>query len=151
MPSSKTWKSSFRTLSMGRLLRSITRTFNVTNSVLILIKLSGSISSGGVGVGFGLNFGGGGASPSVGRTRSLDVVGVGVGVWAARLGVCAELTGAGVGAGVWIDLAVVVWVVRRGRPSGVWAELNGETGNSANAPASTARSGKIRRATAYSL
>src|SRR3979409_920619 len=90
---------------MGRLLRSMTRTFSVTSSVFTTMVLPSSISgSGGVGVGFGLRMGAGGGSPSVGAMRSIGVdlgtgrgggtgvgVGVGVGVGSVERGAIAEL------------------------------------------------------------
>jgi hypothetical protein len=119
-------------LSMGRLFRSITRTFRVTSSVFTTIVLPSSISgSGGVGVGFGLSTGAGGGSPSEGAIRSIGVgavlgggvgrgvdcgVGVGVAVAVVWLMVCLVLdAGAGVGRGA-------MAVLRRGRESCVLAE-----------------------------
>src|SRR6185369_4161950 len=82
-PSSKTWKSPSRMPLIGRLLRSITRTFKVTKSALILSVLFSSISAlfgSGVGVGFGLYTGGSGGGPSVGAIRRPGPVSTGVGV-----------------------------------------------------------------------
>src|SRR5882672_2564070 len=88
-PSSSTLNSSFGTLLIGWLLRSITRTCRVTSSVL---KVSLSLSpisaptGSGVGVGFGFKIGGGGGAPSCGAMRRPGpVFGMGVGVGVAVL------------------------------------------------------------------
>src|SRR5882762_907327 len=87
-PSSVILNSSFCTLLIGWLLRSMTRTCRVTSSVLI-VSLSPSLISAvvgsGVGVGFGFSVGGGGGAPSCGAMRRPGPVwgpvwGLGVGV-----------------------------------------------------------------------
>src|SRR5688572_4944799 len=75
---------------IGRLLRSITRTFSVTRSALILSVLPSSISAveaSGVGVGFGLRIGGGGGAPSCGAIRVPGPVCTGVGAGVVGVGV----------------------------------------------------------------
>src|SRR5882724_5409562 len=102
---------------MGRLFRSITRTFRVTSSVLIFRMLPSSISSSaGVGVGFGFSTGAGGGSPSIGAIRSIGV-GVAAGGVPRDVGVAGRLTvrfvrGTGVGVG-----RGAIAALRRGRES----------------------------------
>src|SRR6266852_6355065 len=148
-PSSNTRNSSCLTLLIGRLLRSITRTFKVTNSVLTLTTLSGSISSltSGVGLGFGLSFGGGGGSPKTGATWPSDVglaAGVGVAVGVGCFGTVCELlvleTGVVmlIGVGVAVGFATALCVLRRGRESGSWEGVPSTAKNDTSAASTIA-------------
>src|SRR5437870_3638520 len=86
--------SSLPTLLIGRLFRSMTRTFSVTSSVLMVSRSPSLISAvvgSGVGVGLGLRIGGGGGAPSWGTARRLGFV-WGVAGWG-----CGFLWGVGVG------------------------------------------------------
>src|SRR5260370_33258299 len=93
-------------LLIGRLLRSITRTFSVTSSVLI-VSLSPSLISAvvgsGVGVGLGFKTGGGGGSARFGAMRRAGPH------W-------------GVGAG-WAGVAPGGTPVLAVRAAGLWARL----------------------------
>src|SRR6267142_1343649 len=86
--------SSFCTLLIGWLLRSITRTWSVTSSVL-MVSLSPSLISAvvgsGVGVGFGFSVGGGGGAPSCGAMRRPGPVCAGVGVGCCGVGEAAPV------------------------------------------------------------
>src|SRR5712691_8233226 len=107
------WNSSLLTLLIGRLFRSITRTFSVTSSVLIVSRSPSLISAdagSGVGVGFGFRIGAGGGAPSCGAIRRFGALCV--------AGVAAGCDRCGVGVGVAVAPAV------RGREStGCWARL----------------------------